>query len=179
MPRPLAVLLLLAGTVATIAGCGSSSSGPVGGSSRTSALAYVHCLRTHGVPNIPDPGAEGGIRLPSGVNLSSPAFEAAQASCANLVPSGGAGGRRAASRQDIEQMLALSTCMRAHGVSGFPDPTLYPPSNPQQYSIAFARGGVSLLIPKSVDVASPAFKQAAGACRFGALLPKGHRTAVP
>jgi hypothetical protein len=136
-------------------------------------------MRTHGVPNIPDPGAEGGIQLPSGINASSPAFEGAQASCAKLMPSGGAGGRRDASRQDIAKMLALSTCMRAHNVSGFPDPTLYPPSNPQQYSIAFARGGVSLLIPRSVDVTSPAFKQAAGACRFGALLPKGRRTPVP
>jgi len=178
MSRPLAVLLPLLGSVVTVAGCGSSSGGRVG-TSRTSALAYVHCMRTHGVPNIPDPGAEGGIQLPSGINVSSPAFEAAQASCAKLMPNVGAGGRRAASRQDTQQMLALSTCMRAHGVSGFPDPTLYPPSNPQQYSIAFARGGVSLLIPKSVAVTSPAFKQAADACRFGALLPKGQRTAVP
>jgi hypothetical protein len=77
-------------------------------------------------------------------------------------------------------MLALSKCMRAHGVSGFPDPTLGPPpANPQEFSIAIGRDGVSLLVPKTVDVSSPAFKQAATTCRFGALLGAGQRSPAP
>ena len=77
-------------------------------------------------------------------------------------------------------MLALSKCMRAHGVSGFPDPTLGPPPpNPREFSIAIGRGGVSLLVPKTIDVSSPAFKRAATTCRFGSLLPTGQRTPAP
>ncbi len=70
--------------------------------------------------------------------------------------------------------------MRAHGVGGFPDPTLGPPpSNPQEFSIAMGRGGVSLLVPKTIDVRSPAFKKAAVTCHFGAVLGGGQRTAAP
>jgi hypothetical protein len=70
--------------------------------------------------------------------------------------------------------------MRVHGVSGFPDPTLGPPpSSPQEFSIAMGRDGVSLLVPKTIDVSSPAFKRAAVACHFGALLGRGERTPAP
>jgi hypothetical protein len=80
----------------------------------------------------------------------------------------------------IQQMLAVAKCMRAHGVSGFPDPTLgAPPSSPQEFAIAMGRDGVSLLVPKTIDVSSPAFKEAATACRFGGLLGAGRRTPAP
>jgi hypothetical protein len=137
-------------------------------------------MRSHGVPNLPDPGPEGGIQLPPGIGPSSPAFTAARAKCAKLMPAGSSGGVRAPSAQDIDQMLALSKCMRARGISGFPDPTLGPPpSNPREFAIAIDRGGVSLLVPKTIDVSSPAFKQAATTCRFGSLLPAGQRTPAP
>jgi hypothetical protein len=77
-------------------------------------------------------------------------------------------------------MLALSNCMRAHGVSDFPDPKLgAPPPNPQEFAIAIGRGGLSLLVPKTINVSSPAFKQAATTCRFGALLGAGQRSPAP
>jgi hypothetical protein len=51
-----------------------------------------------------------------------------------------------------------------------------PPSDPRQFSIAIGRSGLTLLVPKTINVTSPAFKQAATTCRFGALLPTGQRT---
>jgi hypothetical protein len=62
----------------------------------------------------------------------------------------------------------MSECMRAHGISDFPDPTLSPPSNPAGYGLALGRDGVFIAIPKTIDVRSPAFKQAAAACGFPA-----------
>jgi hypothetical protein len=56
--------------------------------------------------------------------------------------------------------------MRQHGISGFPDPTLTPPSNPAYYSGVLDRNGVVLAIPRSINTSSPAFKQAATACNF-------------
>jgi len=183
MPRSVPVIwLLLVGSVIAIAACGSSITAGTTGSARPQFLAYVDCMRGHGVPNLPDPGPEGGIQLSpsSGINTSSPSFEAAQAKCAKLVPSGRPGGLAPSSEQAREQMLAVSKCMRAHGVGGFPDPTVGPPpSNPQEFSIAMGRDGVSLLVPKTIDVSSPAFKQAAVTCQFGAPLGKGVRTPVP
>jgi hypothetical protein len=139
-------------------------------------------MRSHGVPNLPDPGPEGGIQLgpSSGITASAPAFKAAQAKCAKLLPGGGPTARGTASEQVRERLLAESECMRAHGVSDFPDPTVGPPpSSPQEFSIAIGVGGVSLLVPKTIDVSSPAFMQAAAACRFGAPLGKGQRTPAP
>lgn len=42
-----------------------------------------------------------------------------------------------------------------------------PLSSPQELSIAIGRGAVSLLLPKTIDVSSPAFKQAAITCQLG------------
>jgi hypothetical protein len=56
--------------------------------------------------------------------------------------------------------------MRQHGVSGFPDPSLTPPSSPAGYSILENRGGVILAIPSTIDPGSPSFKQAAATCHF-------------
>jgi hypothetical protein len=42
------------------------------------------------------------------------------------------------------------------GVSGLPDPTTTPPTNPQDYSIAEGVGGLFLLVPGTITVDSPA-----------------------
>jgi hypothetical protein len=40
------------------------------------------------------------------------------------------------------------------------------PSNIQNYSLAEGIGGVYLLVPKTINVNAPAFRQAANACDF-------------
>jgi hypothetical protein len=57
--------------------------------------------------------------------------------------------------------------MRRHGISDFPDPTTTTPPSPNGFSIIEDEGGAVLAVPSSVDVAAPAFKAAAAACRFG------------
>jgi hypothetical protein len=156
-------LLLSAG--ALIAGCGGSAAGSTGSGSNNSryqaAMTFAACVRTHGVPNFPDPksGSDGGLQFQStpghtevnGVSVNGPAFQQAMQSCRSKLPNGGhppplSGARKAA-------MLKFSQCMRAHGISGFPDPT-------------FGGGGAQLRINKSTGInpASPAFKAAQKAC---------------
>jgi hypothetical protein len=55
------------------------------------ALAMSRCMRSHGVPNFPDPqfqsgpGGGFGIRLNgAGINPNSPAFQAAQKACGSI-----------------------------------------------------------------------------------------------
>jgi hypothetical protein len=159
------------GCALAITACGSSGSkSSHSGSGRTSFLAFSECMRSHGVPSFPDPSAGGGINLPQGSNINpfSPSFKAAQAQCQKRLPGGGP--PRGVSEQQKEQMVRTSECMRAHGATGFPDPTTTPPTNPQDYSIVEGIGGPSgglfLLVPKTIDVHSPAFKQAEKACSF-------------
>jgi hypothetical protein len=163
-------LVALAGAAA-IAACGASSQAgtTAGGSGVGPGIKFADCMRTHGVPNFPDPGSSGGgiqIQAGSGINPFSPSVKAAQASCAKLLPGGGPGSRHATA-QEIDQTRQVSVCMRQHGVSGFPDPTLTPPSSPAGYSLVMDRGGVVLAIPDTINAQSPVFKSAANACGFG------------
>lgn len=56
-------------------------------------LKYVACLRTHGVPDMPDPNSNGTLSLPSGksggVSASSPQFKSAQQACQKYYPTQG------------------------------------------------------------------------------------------
>ena len=174
----------------TVAACGSSApstttsnsgTGPAGKASSNGFLAFSDCMRAHGVPNFPDPsgGGGGGIQLnsSSGINPASPSFQAAQSRCTHLLPGGGPGHAGPASAQARKEMLETSECMRAHGVTGFPDPTTKAPGQGGigNFSIAIGHDGVFLLVPKTIDVASPAFQHAADACGFG---PGGRARAV-
>jgi hypothetical protein len=152
-----------------IAGCGGTSKPNAATSGHSQAVAFSQCMRSHGVGNFPDPSAGGGIRIASGsgVNPASPAFQAAQSSCQKLLPGGGPGSGPP-SEQVKQQMLALSTCMRAHGVSGFPDPsTGQPPPPGSGYGLVFGRNGEYIAVPKAIDPSSPSFQQAAKTCGFG------------
>ena len=156
-----------------IAACGSSdptsTSRLTGQSKLAGAFAFARCMRSHGVSDFPDPKATGNrieiLGANSGINVGSPAFQSAQTSCKHLLPGGGPGSAHP-SAQDKAQMFRLSQCMRQHGMTGFPDPTLTPPSNPADYSGVLDRNGVVIAIPRSIDTRSPAFKQAATACNF-------------
>jgi hypothetical protein len=57
---------------------------PLTASQKRQVLAMAKCMRTHGVPNFPDPTFGGGglkSQLPSGVDPQSPAFQKAAAAC--------------------------------------------------------------------------------------------------
>jgi hypothetical protein len=172
--RRLALTLTALASSLVLVACGTTSnstraSGQQSASLNRQALAFSRCMRAHGVTNFPDPGAGKGIQFritpSSGLNPFSPAFKAAQASCHKLLPGGGpASGHPTA--QDKAQMLQISECMRRHGFSDFPDPTLSPPAGPSNYGAVLGRNGVFLAIPKSIDTQSPAFQHAASACGF-------------
>jgi hypothetical protein len=161
----LSIVAVAVGCALAIAACGGT--GKTDKSARSNAfLAFSGCMRSHGVTNFPDPRSGGGIQLSSssGINRFSPSFKSAQASCRKLLPGGGPPSHPSA--QAKAQALKVSECMRQHGVSGFPDPTLSPPSSPAGYSALIDRGGVILAIPDTINTQSPAFKQAATVCEF-------------
>jgi hypothetical protein len=170
---PIAVAALSA--VVVIAGCGSSSkpSSPSKSASNLAAagIRFSSCMRSHGVVNFPDPTTSSGgshisINSSSGINPASPSFQAAQAACGKLLPGGGPGSEKRSAAANT-QMLAISECMRTHGVSDFPDPTTKPPSSPAGYAGVITHNGVSFAIPTTIDLQSPAVQQAATACHLG------------
>jgi hypothetical protein len=108
----------------------TNNSGSSGASGSGSPTAYSACMRSHGVPNFPDPDSQGHIKITSGVgpggqktgvDVDAPQYKRAQRACQKLQPNGG---RPTAAQQAKEQQQALkfAQCMRSHGVPNFPDP---------------------------------------------------------
>jgi hypothetical protein len=150
---------------ALIAGCGTSSDPTAEGQTGGPALAYAQCVRAHGVPNFPDPGA-GGLIIPNDINPQSPAFMTAQRVCDKLPQAGPAHGASSASRE--LQLLTLARCMRSHGVPEFADPTSSPP--PPSTGNAVGGNGWYLALGTARQRQSPAYRRAAAACG-GAGIP--------
>ncbi len=149
---------------AAIPACGSSggpSSAAASGSGETPALKLADCMRSHGVPNFPDPSAGGGgVNLTSGVNPQSPAFKSARRACAKLVPGGKPGGQSATESQFLAA-LSFAKCMRTHGFPDFPDPTHFDsPPGP----ILIVGRGLYFRVSAQFDPNSPAANRAMAIC---------------
>ena len=108
------------------------------------ALAYANCMRSHGVPDFPDPNGQGEFQLHTkfengrptrGEDLiaSSPAFQAAERACGPL----GSAGRQVTATQEeqtFQKELKAAACMRANGVPNYPDPKLIDGSIDQEFN---------------------------------------------
>jgi hypothetical protein len=57
------------------------SAGGGAGGQQQQLLAFAQCMRANGVPQFPDPGSDGGVRIGGGVDPSSPQFQHAAQLC--------------------------------------------------------------------------------------------------
>jgi hypothetical protein len=179
-------LVVAAAACSLLAGCGggnalpvatgstATAAGPSAGASRTPATgleAFASCMRSHGVPNFPDPTSSGEIPKPAVVSafeaVSKSQADGAQNACNHLVPSGGLSGQavQTITPQDQQDYLRAATCMRSHGFPSFPDPT-------------FPTNSVQVNIPSSINQNSSKFTNAATICTklIPAGLPGTHRS---
>jgi len=171
-----AILALLA------AACGGSATPSASAPTYAQEIALVGCMRSHGVPNFPDPSASGAYSLNANgtltgagggsVDIDAAAAQSAYGDCRHLLPGGPSISQleqdvqreQQAQAQALPLELRYSQCMRGHGVPNFPSP------------------GQSAPASSPVDVNSPQFVAAAGACQH--LLPAGahvtfHQTLSP
>jgi hypothetical protein len=65
-------------------GSSSSASSPA---EQAQDLRFASCMRTHGVPDFPDPGRDGAFTLPAGVDQQAPQFQRATKACTYVEPS--------------------------------------------------------------------------------------------
>jgi hypothetical protein len=145
-----------------IAACGGSSTKLTAASKPPPPFALSQCMRSHGVPNFPDPTAGPGgegmsvVRSPGsstltveGIPFSGPAFQSAMKTCKFF---GRRRGRPQVSETKKLIQLHFAQCMRKHGVPNFPDPTF--PSS----------GGIITPDVPGLNLNSPAVNQAVAAC---------------
>jgi hypothetical protein len=117
---------------------------------------YAACMRAHGISNFPDSfGSSAAVKAAKGQMAqitnsegSSPTFQAAQRSCAKYY--GTTTPSTQVSSSQLQKLLAVSRCMRAHGVPSFPDPN---PTTGQ------------LSTPAGLDTSSPTVVAALEACQ--------------
>jgi hypothetical protein len=158
---------LLGPMLATLALLAAACSGSSGGAATAAGsvphtyqalLAYAQCMRTHGEPTFPDPVTDDGIPDFPSKPPPGPALQAAQTACQKLRPPGGlAGISQAQITKAIAEMLETSVCMRAHGITEFPDPIH------TAHELAWN-------IPDTVDQTSPQYLSAERVCARGARI---------
>jgi hypothetical protein len=167
-----AAIIATAGLALLAAGCGgspgshvaqlgstatqssTSSSNRAAASARENgALAFARCMRSHGVPNYPDPKSNGVLvkEPPQQFGVSNSQFQSASSDCNHLLPNGGSGPTPAQVQQVKAQALRFSRCVRAHGVPNFPDPG--------------SDGRIPDPASVGIDQGSPKFQAANQACR--------------
>lgn len=165
-----ALAVAVAAAVAVLAAaCSSSAASTASTPTDAQVLALVGCMRSHGVPDFPDPSASGSYTLTSNgllegaggsVAIDSSQVQAAYGDCRHLLPGGPSISQleqkvqqeQQRQAQALPQLLKYSQCMRSHGVPNFPSPgqgKASPPSSPvninsQQY-VAAARACQHLL----------------------------------
>jgi hypothetical protein len=139
-------VVIAATVVALLAACGGSPSSPASTSPAQSALAFSHCMRSHGVPNFPDPDAQGNFPQFS-TGVSKQISSAANDACKHLLSRGGGTGTPRERQQKLVFGLKVAQCLRMHGFPTFPDPS-----------------GSSLRKPPGIDLSSPQFQTAETNC---------------
>jgi hypothetical protein len=149
---------MLAAAAVALAACGggggASAPATTGSSNFDKALAFTKCMRSHGVPDYPDPNSNGVFVQSNGsssLSESQSVVNAAFQACHHLMPSGGgpAGLTQGQKQQMEQQSLKFVKCMRAHGLPDMPDPA--------------ADGQISL--PTGMKGNSPQVKAAQRACQ--------------
>lgn len=161
--RPRTPILASAVTVLAasllVAGCGgktpTTTADTATASAQTGLFAYSHCMRSHGIPNFPDPVAGEGIPKDKLIPLvGSPQFSTATRACQHIMPASGLGPQTAATptRVRLAAALAFARCMRDRGFRTFPDPTRQGQLTPQMVTAA------------GLDLHQPAVLQAGLAC---------------
>jgi hypothetical protein len=149
------------GTSASSAGGVSHIGMTIAGGSSANLMKYASCMRSNGEPSFPDPNSQGQLQFSGDPN--SAGFQRAQQACQKDLPNHGEVSP-AQQQQMRTQALAMSACMRSHGVPDFPDPT-------------FGTGGSARISIKGgsasgLDPNSPQFQAAMKDCMpKGPLLP--------
>ena len=151
-PLILASVVAVAAVSLLAAGCGGSSTTAAttaAATTRNEALAFSHCMHSHGVPNFPDPNSSGQIPKDQIIPLDprSPQFQAAQRACARLWPYGTPGQNEAQGPAHTAAMLAFARCIRSHGFPNFPDPS----SSGQLTHQMVASAGINLHQPAVLE----------------------------
>jgi hypothetical protein len=108
-------------------------------------------MRSHGVPDYPDPGGSGQLpKITPGneaqLGVSQSRFNAAETACQRLWPYQGP--TETQQRQELADALTFARCMRSHEVPNWPDPSTNPESGRVEFVISVSKDDIDLSSPQ-------------------------------
>jgi hypothetical protein len=119
------------------------------------ALAFARCMRSHGLPNWPDPNHSGVFDKSKLRQLGYSEFRVRaveEGACNHLLPNSGPGQSTAQRHTHTAALLAFVRCLRSHGFPNVPDPT------------SSGQLTLEMLTQAGLNLHQPAVLQAADAC---------------
>lgn len=127
---------------------------------------FASCMRQNGFPAMADPYVDSNgtihVSIPASGNGDSGPYSMKDNPCSQYLTAASTAlrGGHAPQKPDYRKMLALSRCMRAHGIADFPDPQ--------------AGGGLRIQSSQGSDLNpdSPTFQRASTICAKSAGVPQ-------
>jgi hypothetical protein len=182
--RAVALAAAMAGTALLAAACGGSSAGAdtfAPGATYAQTLAFAKCMRANGVPNFPNPDRQGNFNPANpevqamegdGASQQGPHTISPQRTvlmlCRSVLPNAGTGLTLEQIQQITQQNLSIAVraahCMRAHGITNFPDPTA---SNQQEAGGVSWQPVISAIQDGLVSTSTPSYEAAFMTCNGG------------
>lgn len=135
---PAAVALSAAAACTSGRPSAGGSSPARGSSGPPSAVGYSVCMRSHGVPNYPDPDEKGNLPAvgPQRLGVGASRYQAAEDACQHALPTGGSLQQQTQQclltgdcpQALVQQVLTVerryAQCLRSNGIPNWPDPNI-------------------------------------------------------
>jgi hypothetical protein len=163
-PRVRAGALAAAVTGVTLlaVACGGSSAAAntfAPGATHAQSLAFAKCMRANGVPGFPDPNGQGVFNNAQIQALTNgPQGDNALHQCRSVLPNAGTGLTvtqiQAIQQQNLHNALKAARCMRAQGITNFPDPAGTTQSSGVNWPMTLP----------GIDTGSPSYEKAYQTC---------------
>ncbi len=133
----------VAGSAASGSGSSSAASAAVPSPSGVSSdpavawPAFAGCLRAHGL-DVPDPalGSDGQPQFPAGLDLKTLITPAMDHDCSPILAAITASKGQSSHSYTFESLVAHAACLRAHGLTSYPDPN---PNDPPQLAPGYLK----------------------------------------
>jgi hypothetical protein len=166
------------------AACGGSTAGTdtfAPGATYAQTLAFAKCMRANGVPNFPNPDRQGNFNPanpevqamdgdgvpPQGPHTVSPQRNVLM-QCRSVLPNAGTGLTlqqiQQISQQNLSSGVKAAHCMRAHGITNFPDPVAS--SQGEDGGVSW-QPLISAIQAGLVSTSTPSYEAAFMACNGG------------
>lgn len=169
-----ALAAALAGTALLAAACSGTPAETntfAPGATYAQTLAFSKCMRANGVPQFPDPDRQGNFSNATIQALETNGSQARNAlmQCRSVLPNAGTGltmtQMQQISEQNLRDAVQAARCMRAHGITNFPDPV-----GTAQASGVNWQPVTSAILAGLINTGIPSYEAAFLACNGGKLV---------